>query len=114
MTDVGAGGCDSRSGAGAPPWHPAAHAVSLFWGWAMAVLQLTGTRAWGCRQRRLAPTHLTQPLHSTGRRRTGVSGGWFAEIPSGKYFLPLPQTPAEPSTVSGSSPCTNRGHGAAV
>lgn len=22
MTDVGAGGCDSRSGAGAPRWHP--------------------------------------------------------------------------------------------
>lgn len=36
MTDVGAGGCDSRSGAGAPRWHPAAHAVSLFWDWATA------------------------------------------------------------------------------
>lgn len=27
-----------------------------------------------------------------------MSWGWFAEIPTRKYFLPLPQAPAEPST----------------
>lgn len=69
--------------------------LGLFW--AVAVLQLTGTWAWGCRQRKLAPTHLTQPLHSPGRRRTGASWGWFAEIPSRKYFLPLIQPQRSPA-----------------
>ena len=69
VTDVGAGGCDSRSGAGPPHRHPQPRAVPPHRGRAAAAPQLAGTaHGAAAAGAHLAPTSAS-PREDEGRRR---------------------------------------------